>query len=299
MQQLEADIYALLKSRRLTLGTVESATGGLIAHRLTNVPGISEYYKGSVVSYANETKITVTGVEARVIANHGAVSSQVAEQMASGGRKVLNVGICIADTGIAGPGGGTPGKPVGLFYLGLASAGKVMSRRHIFTGSREEIKTAAAEAALAWVKEYLESPDAVLVEFPERHVVTSFLECGGRVLLLKRSQKVGSFPGRWAGVSGYMEHGDDEQSLIEIKEETGLEAKMLTFVRKGEPLTLDDADMRVRWIIHPYLYRVRSQNCIKIDWEHCDSRWVKPEELDNFNTVPLLKEALKRVLETK
>ncbi len=297
MKKLEEEIFALLKSRKLTLGAVESATGGLISHRLTNVPGISECYKGSVTAYANETKMNIVGVNAATLAKYGAVSGPVAEEMADGGRKALDVGVCIADTGIAGPGGATQGKPVGLFYIGLATASKAMSRKHIFTGNREEIKAAVAEAALAWVKEYLESPKAAMTEFPEKHVVTSFLECRGRILLLKRSQQVGSFRGRWAGVSGYVEHPADEQSLIEIEEETGLSTKDVYLVKKGEPLTLDDADNRTRWVVHPFLYRTRSQDCVKTDWEHCEARWIKPEELDDFNTVPLLKEALVRVWE--
>ena len=295
MQKLENNIYGLLSRARLTLGAVESATGGLISHRLTNVPGISEWYKGSITAYANETKVNAVGVQAGTIAEHGAVSPQVAEEMASGGRRSLNVDICISDTGIAGPGGATPGKPVGLFYLGLAYGETVLSRRCVFCGSREEIKNAAAEACMSWLIEYLKALETTN-EFPEKHVVTCFLECRRKILLLKRSNKVGSFQGRWAGVSGYIEHPADEQSLIEIAEETGLGTGDVTLIRKGKPLVLDDPEMQVRWVIHPYLYRTISEGSIKTDWEHCDKRWVKPEELADYDTVPMLKEALMSVL---
>ena len=117
-----------LRKRGLTIGTVESATGGLISHLLTNVSGSSDYYRGSVVAYSNEIKTNVVGVKAAAIEKSGAVSAIVAEQMASGGRNILGVDICIADTGIAGPTGATPGKPVGLFFLGLAHAGGIHSR---------------------------------------------------------------------------------------------------------------------------------------------------------------------------
>ena len=155
MAAIEYEIGELLSSKGLTLGTVESATGGLISHLITNVPGSSDYFKGSVVSYANETKTNVIGVKEDTIKEHGAVSSQVAEQMAAGGRKLLNVDICIADTGIAGPGGATPGKKVGLFYLGFATKNGAFSRKHQFHGTREENKRDAALTALEWVKEYL------------------------------------------------------------------------------------------------------------------------------------------------
>ena len=139
----------------MSLGVVESATGGLISHLLTNVPGSSDYYKGSVTAYSNEVKINVIGVKAETIARYGAVSPQVAREMAWGGRKILAVDICIADTGIAGPGGASPGKPVGLFYIGLCHRGGIYSRKHTFTGDREGNKQQAAEAALLWLKEYL------------------------------------------------------------------------------------------------------------------------------------------------
>jgi PncC family amidohydrolase len=155
MAGIEYEIGDLLKKKGLTLGAVESATGGLIAHLITNVPGSSDYFKGSVTSYANETKTDVIGVKQGTLKKHGAVSAPVAEEMAQGGRKVLHVDICIADTGIAGPGGATPGKKVGLFYIGLAHKGGAFSRKYEFSGTREANKYRAALAALDWVKEYL------------------------------------------------------------------------------------------------------------------------------------------------
>src|SRR5512137_537924 len=117
---IEEEIGDLLRRSGLTLGAVESATGGLISHRITNVAGSSDYYQGSITSYSNEIKIKLVGVKAETLKQYGAVSPQVAEEMAAGGRQALNTDICIADTGIAGPGGATETKPAGLFYLGLA-----------------------------------------------------------------------------------------------------------------------------------------------------------------------------------
>lgn len=155
MASLEQELGELLRKRKLWLGTVESATGGLISHLITNVPGSSDYYLGSITSYSNEVKIKVVGVKRETIDKYGAVSAEVAEEMALGGRKVLGADICLADTGIAGPSGATPGKPVGLFYIGLSSKTETLSRKHIFTGNREQNKRLAAEAALGWLKEYL------------------------------------------------------------------------------------------------------------------------------------------------
>jgi len=152
---LGQEIGNLLRQKRLTMGTVESATGGLISHLVTNVAGSSDYYKGSVIAYSNEIKMKVVGVKEATLKQHGAVSPQVAEEMAAGGRGVLAVDVCLADTGIAGPTGGTPGKPVGLFYVGLSHKDGTYSRKHIFSGNRGQNKQSAAEAALSWLKEYL------------------------------------------------------------------------------------------------------------------------------------------------
>ena len=157
MAGLEEEVGELLRQKGLTLGIIESATGGLISHLITNVPGSSDYYKGSVTAYSNEVKIKVVGVKEDTINKYGAVSHQVAEEMAQGGRKVMGVDICLADTGIAGPAGATPEKPVGLFYIGLSHQGGTLSRKHNFQGNREQNKHSAAEAALGWLKEYLAS----------------------------------------------------------------------------------------------------------------------------------------------
>jgi len=155
MTSLEQEVGSLLRRKGLTLGIVESATGGLISHLITNVPGSSDYYRGSITAYSNEVKIKIVGVKEDTINKYGAVSYQVAEEMAQGGRKVLATDICLADTGIAGPSGATPGKPLGLFYIGLSHQAGTYSRKHNFRGNREQNKRSAAEAALGWLKEYL------------------------------------------------------------------------------------------------------------------------------------------------
>jgi PncC family amidohydrolase len=161
MAELEAEIAVLIREyqaktgKLLTIGAVESATGGRIADRITNVPGSSDYFKGSVVAYSNEVKTVLLGVQKATIDNYGAVSEQTALEMAQGGRKLLDVDICVSDTGIAGPSGDTPEKPVGLFYLGMAARDESLSQKHVFQGNREENKRDAAEAALNMLKQYL------------------------------------------------------------------------------------------------------------------------------------------------
>ena len=130
---------------------------------------------------------------------------------------------------------------------------------------------------------------------PEKHVVTCFLESDGEILLLRRSQKVGSYQGRWAGISGYVETTPDKQALTEISEETGLQPEDLQLLKKGEILTVEDEELGTRWLVHPYLFHINDRSKIRTDWEHLDSKWISPKDIVNYATVPRLKEALDSV----
>ena len=133
----------------------------------------------------------------------------------------------------------------------------------------------------------------------EKEVVTCFLESDGEILLLRRSEQVGSYQGRWAGVSGYIEKTADEQALIEIEEETGLSKKDIELAKKGEPLAVEDNTIGIRWVVHPYLFHIKDRSKIRTDWEHKEVKWIDPKDIDNYQTVPMLKETLARVYNTK
>jgi len=130
----------------------------------------------------------------------------------------------------------------------------------------------------------------------EKRVVTCFLESENEILILRRSQQVGSYQGRWAGVSGYIDKSADEQVLVEIEEETSLCQQDVKLIRKGKPLTVEDRQLGIKWVVHPYLFNIKDRGKIKIDWEHKEAKWIKPEEIGNYETLPLLKETLARVL---
>jgi len=131
----------------------------------------------------------------------------------------------------------------------------------------------------------------------EKRVVTCFLESDGEILILRRSQQVGSYQGRWAGVSGYVEKTSDEQALVEIEEETSLCGEDLKLVKRGKPLLIEDEKLGVKWMVHPYLFHIKDRGKIKIDWEHKETRWIDPKDIGNYQTVPMLKETLARVHE--
>jgi 8-oxo-dGTP pyrophosphatase MutT (NUDIX family) len=129
-------------------------------------------------------------------------------------------------------------------------------------------------------------------------IVTAFIEYRGRILLLRRSQKVKTMKGKWAGVSGYIEKSEApvKRALAEIQEETGLTNESVEFLEEGKPLEAAD-NMRpdnITWVVHPFFFRANTDE-IRLDWEHDAYKWINPAEIENYDTVPRLKEAFDRV----
>jgi nicotinamide-nucleotide amidase len=153
--EMEEVVGALLKQRRLTIAVAESCTGGLIGARITNIAGSSEYFERGAVVYSNEAKTEMLGVPKDLIERRGAVSSEVAAAMAQGIKEAAKTALGLSVTGIAGPGGGTETKPVGLVYIGLASSTGVKTEEYRLFGDREQIRMRASQAALDMVRRYL------------------------------------------------------------------------------------------------------------------------------------------------
>jgi len=154
-ESLEARVVRLCRDHGWTLATAESCTGGLLASRITDVPGASEVFCGGVVAYNNAMKMSLLGVGEEVLRAHGAVSPETAAAMAEGACKCLGADLAAGVTGIAGPGGGTTEKPVGLVYIAVAGADGTRVARHEFSGCRAEVKAQSVEAALAMLLEEL------------------------------------------------------------------------------------------------------------------------------------------------
>ena len=132
----------------------------------------------------------------------------------------------------------------------------------------------------------------------EVYAVTSFLQSDDEILILLRSEHVSTYQGKWGGISGAID-GDrtaDEQALLEIVEETGLSKQDIELIKKGEPFVFDDEVLHLRKVVYPYLFHVRDRRKIRIDWEHKELRWIRPEDLGNYDTMPKLKETLAQVL---
>jgi nicotinamide-nucleotide amidase len=163
-EDLEVVVVRRLTEERRTLATAESCTGGLIAHRITNVPGASAVFRGGWVAYSNDIKLSALGVAPETLAAHGAVSEPVAREMAEGARRISGADYALAVTGIAGPGGGTPEKPVGTVFLALAREGPTAVHRASNTWDRETFKHVTSQQALELLRRALldrgNSPDA-------------------------------------------------------------------------------------------------------------------------------------------
>lgn len=149
MDAIVSALFERLKAHDFKIVTVESCTGGLLTACLTNVAGSSAYVDRGFVTYSNDSKIEMVGVPAALIDEHGAVSGEVAEAMAQGALKVSAAQIAVSITGIAGPGGGSETKPVGLVYIGMATWEAAKNFQYNFEGSREDVRRQSVEAALA------------------------------------------------------------------------------------------------------------------------------------------------------
>ena len=145
---LDVRVGEVLSAKGISLAVAESCTGGLIAHRVTNVPGSSRYFVLGVVAYSNEPKVRLLGVDPRLIEQHGAVSREVAIAMARGVSNVAGSDIGVGVTGIAGPEGGTPEKPVGLVFIAAVRHNREKVERHVFSGTRAAIKRQCSDTAL-------------------------------------------------------------------------------------------------------------------------------------------------------
>jgi PncC family amidohydrolase len=154
-ERLERVVGELLRGQKLTLSVAESCTGGLLGHLLTSVPGSSDYFVGGVVAYSYGAKERVLNVRHRTLYDHGAVSEQTALQMAQGVRRLMHTDIGVSVTGIAGPAGGMPEKPVGLVYIALSTRDREACRRFVWDSDREGNKVHSAQAALDMLVEYL------------------------------------------------------------------------------------------------------------------------------------------------
>ncbi len=165
-ETLEAVVGQLLRSHQATLAVAESCTGGLIAHRLTQVSGSSDYFERGIIAYSNRAKKEILKIPEEILAQEGAVSDSVAQRMAEGIRQISQATLGLGVTGIAGPAGGTEEKPVGTVFIALATPQGTASKKYLFWGDRDQIKEMSAHTAIDWVRRYYLDPGSTII--PDR-----------------------------------------------------------------------------------------------------------------------------------
>lgn len=148
-------IVDFMKENNLTLGVAESCSGGMLSSRLIGIPGISDVYRAGLVTYSNEAKQSLLGVSKETLKLHGAVSEETAKEMVEGTLRVTGADYAVSITGIAGPGGGTKEKPVGLVYIACGNKDVITVKRNLFDGDRQRVREASTETALQMLKEEL------------------------------------------------------------------------------------------------------------------------------------------------
>ncbi len=153
--RLEERIVAIMREKKLTMAVAESCTGGMLSSRIIDVAGVSEVYKAGFVTYVNEAKQNLLGVKEETLREFGAVSEQTAREMVLGAIKAAEADMAVATTGIAGPGGGTEEKPVGLVYIACGNNDAITVKKHLFEGDRQQVRESAVKAALRMLEEEL------------------------------------------------------------------------------------------------------------------------------------------------
>ena len=155
-ETMEEVVGRQLRESGKTLAVAESCTAGMLGMRITQIPGSSDYFKGGILCYSNQAKEELCGVPPELLQKHGAVSAEVAEALAKGVRDSLHSSIGLSITGIAGPGGGSPEKPVGLVYIGVSDGKQTENRHRIMPGDRESIRERSTYLALSWLRRFLQ-----------------------------------------------------------------------------------------------------------------------------------------------
>jgi PncC family amidohydrolase len=195
-QNLETLIGQLLSKQKKTLAVAESCTGGLVGHRLTNVPGSSSYFLGGVIAYAYDVKTSLLGVRQETLELHGAVSRETVLEMAQGVRRALGADIGLSVSGIAGPDGGSPEKPVGLAWIGLSAGERLEAWQHQWQGDRQQVKEQTAQQALQLLYDHLRESGKLKGAEPVEVIVRWGTQGQVQPLRIMRHEESGGSRGR-------------------------------------------------------------------------------------------------------
>ncbi len=275
------EFIEVLRSRGLKVGLVESSLGGFLSHTIVSFKGASKIFVGSVIPYSYDMKNFFN-----FSSPNGAVSEDYANRSAEIFLNISKADLVVSESSILGPEGGSEQKPVGLSFVSIFSNKGRTSFVNLFRGCRRKIMEEIASFCFFAAKNHIIGWD-----FQKRSVSSTFLCYNGKILLMRRSKKVGTYRGMWGVVSGHIEEGETplETALKEIEEETSIKRDSLSNIVQGTQFEVVDPVIGVKWEINPFRAEI-NKAILKIDWEHTRYKFIKPSDIYKFRTAPMLYE---------
>ncbi len=280
-EKFSKDLFELLRRKKKKIFVVENSTGGFISSFIVKQKGASQVFEGGIFPYSHRMKKRF-GAD---IKEFGAVSEKCVLSLAEKWMEESGADICVSESSILGPTGGTQEKPVGLSFTAVVSKKGRYTYVNLFRGSRNTIMHKVAAFSFFAVINHI-----IGWELEKREVSSTFLEYEGKILVMRRSGKVGSYRGMWGVASGHVEEGETpvETAIKEVKEETGVSTEKIKELISSSPFELSDAKLGIRWEINPFRAVLREKPKVKIDWEHTEFKWIPPKKIVELKTAPLL-----------
>lgn len=277
-QKRVKDFVEILQSKGLRVGFVESSLGGFMSQALVKFPGASKIFVGSIIPYSYDMKESFNLPKSAVSEDYTNKSAEIFFNM-------LKADLVISESSILGPGGGSDQKPVGLSFVSIVSSRGRTSFVNLFRGSRLDIMKKVASFCFFVAKNHIIGWD-----LKERVVSSTFLCYKGKILIMKRSRKVGTYKGMWGVVSGHVEEGETplETALKEIEEETSIKRDLIKNIFQGMHFEVVDRNIGIKWKINPFRAEIDGKPRLKIDWEHIQYKFIRPTDIFKFKTAPML-----------
>lgn len=276
------EFIEILHSKGLKVGLVESSLGGFLSQEIVSFKGASRVFVGSVIPYSYGMKNFFN-----FTSPNGAVSEDYTNRSAEIFLNISKADLVVSESSILGPEGGSEQKPVGLSFVSIFSSRGKTSFVNLFRGSRRKIMEEIASFCFFVARNHIIGWD-----LQKRSVASTFLCYNGRILLMRRSKKVGTYRGMWGIVSGHIEEGEEplETALKEIEEETSVKRDLLKNIVRGTQFEVVDPSIGIKWEISPFRAEIDGKPMLKIDWEHTQYKFIKPSDIFKFKTAPMLYE---------
>ncbi|MCS7213385.1 MAG: CinA family protein [Candidatus Calescibacterium sp.] len=278
------ELVGLLHYKKLKIAFVECSVGGFLSYNIVKRKGASKIFIGSIVPYSYDMKNYFDFNSPK-----GAVSEEFVDVCAEKFISISGADVVVCESSILGPDGGTPQKPVGLSFVSVRSKKGKTSFVNVFRGDRKRIMENIAAFCFSAAKNHIIGWD-----LETKEVSSTFVYYNGRILVMKRSRKVGTYKGMWGVASGHIEKGETslQTAFKELEEETSMKKEFIKEMIQGSPFEFVDPKIRIRWVIHPFLAisAISPVEFVKIDWEHTSFKLIRPSELNKLRTAPMIYE---------